>query len=184
MIEKLPEDDCTIEFREVRKSFSVDGTPGTQVLKNFSGKVQCGSIVTLVGPSGSGKSTLLSLCNLLTTPDDGEVYVYGKEVRQWNIPDLRRKVGLVFQTPTMFSGTVLDNIELGARLQGKKLANPEKFLIDVGLSADLLAQPADKLSGGQKQRVALARVLANEPSILLLDEVTSALDPSSTRHVE
>ncbi len=168
-----------IRFKNVFKSFG-----NSSVLSGITGEIGAGEILTVVGPSGSGKSTLLSLCNLLATPDSGEVYVNEKEVRTWNVRELRREVVLVFQTPTMFPGTVLENMEVGLRLQNKTLQNPEMYLQSVGLSTDLLTKEAEGLSGGQKQRIALARVLVNSPRVLLLDEVTSALDPSTAREVE
>ncbi len=174
---------AAIEFRQVSKWYQHAGHTLT-ILESISGTVPRGGIVTLVGPSGSGKSTLLSLCNLLTSPDAGELIIHHQEVRQWSIPVLRRRVGLVFQTPVMLPGTVLDNLRCGPMLRAQRLANPEYFMRSVGLDEDLLRHNASDLSGGQQQRVALARTLVNEPDILLLDEVTSALDPSAARNVE
>lgn len=172
-----------VEFRKVGKSFVRDGKT-VEVLHEVTATVAAGAVVSLVGPSGSGKSTLLSLCNLLLTPDTGEVLVDGKEVREWNVQQLRRHVGLAFQSATMFPGTVQNNIELGLKLRGARLDDPGAYLKRTGLSADLLTARAEDLSGGQKQRVALARVLANEPKVLLLDEVTSSLDPAAARDIE
>ncbi len=172
-----------ISFQQVFTSFSIKKERST-VLKNITATVPKGDIVALIGPSGSGKSTLLSLCNLLHTADSGEVLVEGVNVLNWNVTELRRKVGLVFQSPTMFPGTVRENLALARRLQGSTLNDPESLLINVGLSPDLLDHDASDLSGGQKQRIALARVLSTEPHALLLDEVTSALDPSAARNVE
>ncbi len=172
-----------ITFDSVHKWYEHAGRTQT-VLTDISGVILRGTIVTLVGPSGSGKSTLLSLCNLLVSPDAGQVMIDGQEVRQWSIPALRRRVGLVFQSPVMFPGTVLDNLRYGPMLRGEQLTNPEDFLHSVGLSEDLLLRNAGDLSGGQQQCVALARTLVNDPDILLLDEVTSALDPSAARDVE
>lgn len=172
-----------VEFMNVTKHFS-HHPDSEATLQNFSGEVPQGAILTIIGPSGAGKSTLLSLCNLLITPDSGEILIHSKEVRQWSVMELRRRVGLVFQTSTMFPGTVLDNLNLGLKLQGKTLVNPEEWIQKIGLSSELLKQNANELSGGQKQRVALARVLANQPDIWLLDEVTSALDPLAARDVE
>jgi putative ABC transport system ATP-binding protein len=124
------------------------------------------------------------LCNLLLTPSEGQVFVQGKEVREWQIPELRRTVGMVFQTPTMFAGSVRDNLVLGSQLRGETLDNPEQFLEQVGLPASLLTRDAQELSGGQKQRVALARTLVNDSEILLLDEITSGLDPGAAREIE
>ncbi len=173
----------TVKFLNVTKK-SPENPQSATILQNISGEVPANHILTVIGPSGSGKSTLLSLCNLLISPDEGEVLIHSKEVREWTVTDLRRRVGLVFQTPTMFPGTVLDNLNLGVKLQGKTLENPEKWIEKVGLPPEILKQSANDLSGGQKQRVALARVLANQPDIWLLDEVTSALDPTAAREVE
>ncbi|MDQ0188632.1 ATP-binding cassette domain-containing protein [Alicyclobacillus cycloheptanicus] len=175
--------EIAIRFHEVRKT--VPGKDGpTPILDGLTADVPSGKIVTLVGPSGSGKSTILKLCNLLITPDSGEVYVHGTEVRAWKPPALRRYVGLAFQSPTLFPGTVQENLAFGRMLRGEELDHPEQHLQRIGLSPDLLTQRADDLSGGQKQRVALARVLANDPQVLLLDEVTSALDVAAIREVE
>ncbi|WP_157061991.1 ABC transporter ATP-binding protein [Alicyclobacillus ferrooxydans] len=172
-----------VRFEGVTKTF-VERNQPTHVLRGISGEVPVGKTLTLVGPSGSGKSTLLSLCNLLLTPDEGQVYINGREVRQWSIPKLRQTVGMAFQTPTLFPGTVQDNLELGPQLRGERLKNPEEWMEAVDLPANLLGRSVEELSGGQRQRIALVRTILNGPSILLLDEVTSALDPSSTQVVE
>ncbi len=172
-----------VEFRNVSKSF-INEQETVDVLKNVSSKVEKGSIVTLIGPSGSGKSTILSLCNLLQTPDEGEILVQGKEVREWDIQELRRKVGIAFQSAPMIAGSALENLSLPVQLQGRNLDDPMKYLDYVGLTADLLSREAKELSGGQRQRLSLARTLVNKPTVLLLDEVTSALDPISAREIE
>lgn len=172
-----------IEFVHVEKSFkSNDGR--VPVLKGISGKVEKGTILTIIGPSGSGKSTILSLCNLLQTPEEGEILVGGKAVKEWDVQLLRRYAGIAFQSAPMIKGTVLDNLSLPQRLQGLSLEDPLSFLQYVGLSEDLIMREATELSGGQKQRLSLARTLVNKPSILLLDEVTSALDPKAAGEVE
>ncbi|XTP56758.1 phosphate ABC transporter ATP-binding protein [Niallia sp. Krafla_26] len=172
-----------IEFIDVGKTFEQQGET-LQVLNGISGSVEKGSILTLIGPSGSGKSTLISLCNLLRTPDEGEIRIQGKEIREWDIQELRRKVGIAFQAAPMMQGTALENLSLPATLRGTSLEDPQKYMDYVGLSADLLSREAKELSGGQKQRLSLARTLVNEPAILLLDEVTSALDSISAHEVE
>jgi putative ABC transport system ATP-binding protein len=172
-----------VELVNVSKTF-MNQNEAVHVLKGISGNIEKGSIVTIVGPSGSGKSTILSLCNLLQTPDEGEVRIHGREVREWDIQELRRTVGIAFQAAPMMKGAAVDNLTLPARLQGKVLDNPRKYMEYVGLSEDLLSREAKELSGGQRQRLSLARTLVNEPSILLLDEVTSALDSISAREVE
>lgn len=172
-----------ISFQNVSKSF-VHHNETVRVLKNITGEVQKGEILTIIGPSGSGKSTLLSLCNLLITPDEGEVRVQGKEVREWNAQELRRRVGIAFQSPPMLAGTALENLSLPAKLRGKELENPEQYMEYVGLPKNLLTREAKELSGGQRQRLSLARTLVNEPDVLLLDEITSALDANAARGVE
>ena len=172
-----------IEFKHITKYFT-GSEQQRAVLNGITAKVSPGKITTLVGPSGSGKSTLLSLCNLLLSPDEGEISVFGKPVSEWDIPELRRKVALVFQDAPMLQGTVLYNLQTVERLHGTVLHDPSGLLERVGLSRDLLEQKAQELSGGQRQRLALARTLANRPDILLLDEITSALDPASVKEVE
>lgn len=172
-----------MEFQHVCKSFTNQQETVT-VLKDISGKVEKGSIVSIIGPSGSGKSTILSLCNLLQTPDEGEIWIQGKEVREWNLQELRRRVGIAFQSAPMLSGTALDNLALPLQLSGKTLDNPMKYMDYVGLTEDLLSREAKELSGGQRQRLSLARTLVNEPAVLLLDEITSALDPISAHDIE
>ncbi|KAE8558781.1 ATP-binding cassette domain-containing protein [Paenibacillus polymyxa] len=178
-----PQPLSAIEFNHVTKYFTGSGQQRA-VLNGITAKVPRGKITTLVGPSGSGKSTLLSLCNLLLTSDEGEVSVLGKLITEWEIPDLRRKVALVFQDAPMLQGTVLYNLQTVERLHGTVLEDPVGLLERVGLTRDLLEQKAQELSGGQRQRLALARTLANRPDILLLDEITSALDPASVKEVE
>jgi putative ABC transport system ATP-binding protein len=153
-------------------------------LAGVTGAVEKGQTVTIVGPSGSGKTTLLYLCNLLLTATRGVVKVFGRDVREWNPAELRRQVGMVFQKPVMLPGTVLDNLLLGLKLNGKTSEDVTEWLQRVGLHTSLLDQPASTLSGGQQQRVALLRTVLNRPKVLLLDEVTSALDPESTALVE
>jgi putative ABC transport system ATP-binding protein len=172
-----------VEFEGVNKNFTQDRQK-VSGLKNITVAVAGPSIITIVGPSGAGKSTLLSLCNLLATADTGTVRIKGLDVQSWDIPELRQTVGMMFQTPVMFPGTVTDNIVLGPKMRGAPLPDAEKWLHAVGLSADLLERTAEELSGGQQQRIALARTLANDPAILLLDEVTSALDPAAVKDVE
>ncbi|WP_431086018.1 phosphate ABC transporter ATP-binding protein [Paenibacillus sp. 8b26] len=172
-----------IEFKDATKYFT-GSEQQRAVLNGITARVSPGKITTLVGPSGSGKSTLLSLCNLLLTPDEGEISVFGKPLSEWEIPELRRKVALVFQDAPMLQGTVLYNLQTVERLHGTVLHDPGDLLERVGLTRDLLEQKAQELSGGQRQRLALARTLANRPDILLLDEITSALDPASVKEVE
>lgn len=172
-----------LEFIHVSKEFK-NKNETIQVLKGINGKIQKGTITTIIGPSGSGKSTILSLCNLLSTPTEGEIFIRGKEIREWDVQKLRCYVGIAFQSAPLIKGSALDNLMLPAKLHGRTLAQPKKYMEYVGLSEDLLDRPAKELSGGQRQRLSLARTLVNDPSILLLDEVTSALDSISSHEVE
>jgi polar amino acid transport system ATP-binding protein len=187
----LPENDTTpaIQFQGVVKSFG-----DNVVLDGLDFSVAKGDRVTLIGPSGSGKTTILRLLMTLEEANGGLIYVdgdcYTHEMRgdkRVAIPEkrrslVRRRVGMVFQQFNLFPNmTVLENIiEAPIHVLGKPkaeaIASAEALLDKVGLSEKRDERP-NKLSGGQQQRVAIARALALEPEILLLDEVTSALDP-------
>lgn len=159
---------------------------GDPILNGITAKVLEGELVTIIGPSGSGKSTFLSLLNRMKDPDSGFLSYKGQLYMNLNVLELRRKIGMVFQFPTMLQGTVRENLLIGPKLFRQTL-NEDKIdllLEQVALPKSLKDQEARSLSGGQKQRVALARTLANEPEILLLDEVTSSLDPNSSLEIE
>lgn len=159
---------------------------GQTVLHGVSMRVEEGQIFMLVGPSGSGKSSLLRCLNRLEEPAPDTVFLRGEDITTLDVIALRRRVGMVFQHPVMFPGTVAENIAFGPSLRGESLT-PKRIgaLLDmVSLDAGFAQKPARELSGGQAQRVAIARALANEPDVLLLDEPTSALDPIATHAVE
>ena len=163
----------------------------TEVLKEVSLSVDKGEVVSLIGPSGSGKSTLLRVLIGLTPPTAGDVYVAGERVdyrHRKNLKVLRDKMSIVFQQYNLFQNmSVMRNVTI-APVKIKKrpvTAATEvatRLLEKVGMSDKHDAYP-DELSGGQQQRVAIARALATEPEILLLDEVTSALDPERVNEV-
>ncbi|GLY07523.1 MULTISPECIES: amino acid ABC transporter ATP-binding protein [Actinoplanes] len=154
------------------------------ILDGLSLDVAEHEVIALIGASGSGKSTLLRCVNLLTDIDDGAILLDGTEITDPRAdPDkVRQKIGLVFQSYNLFPHmTVLDNITLAPIRVHKRPAAEAKdqamtWLERVGLAAKAGAYP-DRLSGGQQQRVAIVRALVNNPRLLLLDEVTSALDP-------
>ncbi len=154
------------------------------VLRGIDLDVAEHEVVTLIGASGSGKSTLLRCVNLLETVDDGVIRLDGADITDPRVDAdaVRRRIGVVFQAYNLFPHmSVLDNVTLAPRLVGKtpRAAAEQRamtLLERVGL-ADKAREFPDRLSGGQQQRAAIVRALANEPRLLLLDEVTSALDP-------
>lgn len=156
----------------------------TDLLKGVSLGARAGKIHALLGPSGSGKSTLLYSINRLREIQAGVITLDGIDIRQINVFELRRRIGLVMQKPIFFPGTVGENILYGPRLWSKSLADPKKFLKMVQLDPTWESRDPNNLSGGQQQRVSLARTLANNPEILLLDEPTSALDVQAGDHLE
>jgi putative ABC transport system ATP-binding protein len=157
------------EYRNVR----VDGDSGP-IVQAFSARIPADGLTAMVGASGSGKTTLLRLLNRLDDPDAGEVLFEGRDVRSYDVLELRRRVQYVGQVPVTFPGTVADNV-------GSEV---DTLLARVGLGADLAGRDADRLSVGEAQRMCLARALARHPECLLLDEPTSALDTASKAGVE
>lgn len=168
-----------LELVNVRKSFDND-----LVLNDLSLTVKEHTATALIGASGSGKSTLLRCINLLETIDDGQIFLDGKEISDplISVDDVRRKLGMVFQSFNLFPHkTVLENITLSPiKVHGiaPDQARDEAIVLLKRFDlADKADQYPDRLSGGQQQRVAIIRSLAVNPRILLLDEITSALDP-------
>ena len=137
----------------------------------------------LLGPSGSGKSTLLRLLNRLADPDEGTVRFHGSDVRELDPLALRRRVGLVPQLPAPVPGSVADNVCFGPRLHGEDV-DPGPPLRLAGLDRSFAERDASRRSVGELQRVMLARALALEPEVLLLDEPTASLDSAATAAVE
>ena len=171
-------DQSKIEIRGLRY-----GAGGAEILAGVDALVPDGDVTAIVGPSGAGKSTLLRAINLLIEPSSGEVYLDGESTRSLDPLELRRRVGMVFQIPTLFGDSVEEAVLYGARLSGKD-ADSRWLLEMVGLDAALAGRDPQSLSVGQQQRVAMARALAIEPEALLLDEPTSALDEAARRKVE
>jgi putative ABC transport system ATP-binding protein len=138
-----------------------------------------GGVTVLQGPSGSGKSTLLRLLNRLEAPDAGVVRYRGEDLAARDVLAHRREVGMVFQAPVLFPGTVSDNLAVARPADA-----PAALLERAGLPASFLTRDAGTLSGGEAQRACLARALATRPRVLLMDEPTSALDPDATAVIE
>ena len=169
-----------------------------EVLKGVDIDIAKGEVVCILGPSGSGKSTLLRCVNLLEPPEEGEIYIEGRDIckgpgsgtgeQSWQLDFVRQRVGIVFQQFNLFPHkTALENVTLAqervlGRSKAEARAKATELLERVGLG-DRLKQYPETLSGGQQQRVAIARALAMDPHVMLFDEVTSALDPELIKEV-
>lgn len=169
------------------------------VIKNLSISIQQNSVTAFIGPSGCGKSTFLRLLNRMndfipTFRLEGKIFIEGKNIydKKINVEELRKKVGMVFQKPNPFPKSIYENVVYGLRIQG---INDKKLLdetVETSLKKaalwdevkDNLKKPALELSGGQQQRLCIARTIAVEPKIILMDEPASALDPISTSKIE
>ena len=172
--------DVVLDLKSVTKRFEEN-----EVLRGVSLQLHRHEVVCLIGASGSGKSTLLRCANMLETIDGGDISLFGQSLSDPRIdPDLvRRNIGMVFQSYNLFPHlSVLENILLGPvfalkRKRSDVVDEAMSLLARIGLSERANEFP-DRLSGGQQQRVAIVRSLAMQPALLLLDEVTSALDPT------
>jgi osmoprotectant transport system ATP-binding protein len=172
-----PRDGPAIEFNHV--SFSLDGR---ELLRDLTLFVESGETLVLLGRSGSGKTTTLKLINGLRVPTEGDVRVGGRRTTEWDPIRLRRGIGYVIQDGGLFPHfTVERNIGLVPRIEGwsreRIHVRIRELLAIVGLDADMASRYPSELSGGQRQRVGVARALAADPPILILDEAFGALDP-------
>jgi osmoprotectant transport system ATP-binding protein len=175
-----------VEFRHV--SYRIRG--GAQILDDFSLTVGVGETFALVGASGAGKTTVLKLVNRLLLPDAGEVLVQGIDTTAWDPIRLRRSVGYVIQDVGLFPHlTVADNIAVVPRLEqwpdDRVTTRVRELLELIGLAPETYTgRWPDELSGGQRQRVGVARALAVDPPVLLMDEPFGALDPITRRQLQ
>ena len=176
--EPAPSESPVLEFVAV----SVVADDGTVILDGVQASVVPSAVTVVAGPSGAGKSTLLRLGNRLEVPTSGVVRFHGTDVSVVDPRELRRRVGMVFQRPVVFAGTVRENLQV-ARPEAAEAVLADA-LDRVGLDPSLLGRTADDLSGGEAQRMCIARALLTGPEALLMDEPTSSLDPGSRREIE
>jgi len=174
-----------IRFEEVEKYYDTD----KPVIRNLNLTIKQGEFVTLIGPSGCGKTTLLKLINGLIKADKGKIYVQNKEINQWDPIELRRNIGYVIQQIGLFPHlTVADNISyvLDIKNENKdsRLKKAEELISLVGLDESYLHRYPRELSGGQKQRIGVARALAADPEIILMDEPFGAVDEISRKTLQ
>ncbi|HKK95079.1 MAG TPA: ATP-binding cassette domain-containing protein, partial [Anaerovoracaceae bacterium] len=166
-----------IEIKDLNKSY--DGH--SKVLNGVDLKVEKGELVTILGPSGCGKTTLLKTINKLIERDEGDIYIKGKNISDWDTIELRRSIGYVIQQIGLFPHmTIEDNITYVLALRSKdkvsRRRKAEELITLVGMDEEILDRYPIELSGGQKQRIGVARALAAEPDIILMDEPFGAVD--------
>lgn len=185
---KLKVKDGIVDFSNVTFGYNSDQS----VISDISFKVKAGQKIALVGESGQGKTTLANLLLRFYEPTSGQVSIDGQDISQVTQVSLRNSIGVVFQEPALFSGTIADNITYGqqtyttsAMEAAAKAANAHGFITKLPDGYDTeIGERGVKLSGGQKQRIAIARAIMKNPPILILDEATSALDSKAEKEVQ
>nr|QFR37218.1 ABC transporter [Cyberlindnera americana] len=177
-----------IEFKNV--AFEYPTRPNIKIFQDLSFKISPGEHVCIVGPSGSGKSTITSLLLRFYDVTKGEICINGKNIDKYNLRQFRKQIGVVQQEPSLFSGTILENITYGIPKNNTDIetalvkANVKSFISEFPDGVNTIVGPrGTQLSGGQRQRIALARSLLLDPQVLILDESTSALDSKSEKTI-
>ncbi|MFZ2654715.1 MAG: ABC transporter ATP-binding protein [Victivallales bacterium] len=173
------------------KGVSFEYNPGERVLDNIDFEIKPGQFVGILGTTGSGKSTLLSLVPRFYDANMGSVMLDGKDVRRYDVNDLRRQIGIVFQESFLFSNTIASNISFGHPnatrdeiMKAARIASVHDFVMTLPQGYDtVIGEAGSDLSGGQKQRLAIARSILLEPSILLLDDPTASVDPETEKEI-
>ncbi|WP_128896180.1 ABC transporter ATP-binding protein [Longirhabdus pacifica] len=168
-----------ITFQQVSKTYKQSSNP---VIHDLNLSIEAGEFITLIGPSGCGKTTLLKMINTLIQPTSGTISVQGKSIDKWDTIQLRRMIGYVIQQVGLFPHmNIKKNITYVLDINGEKDKDfkdkrATELIQFVGLSPDLLSRHPSQLSGGQKQRIGVARALAADPDIILMDEPFGAVD--------
>lgn len=184
-------DNIIIDLQEIKKSFYIGKPNELEILHGIDLQIKRGEFLSIVGESGSGKSTLMNIIGVLDRPTEGKYFLGGRDIGKEKDKELSRirnqQVGFVFQNYNLVGRTTaIENVELpmlyGGVSKKKRRERAIELLEMVGMT-DRLTHKPDELSGGQKQRIAIARAIANEPSIILADEPTGALDSQTGRKI-
>jgi ABC-type multidrug transport system fused ATPase/permease subunit len=179
-----------IEFRNV--SFSYEGSD-TDVINDISFTVKPGEKIALLGPTGAGKSTIIALLTRFYEPDSGEIFIDGRNIKEYSKHFLRKRIGVVLQKPFLFSRTIRDNIAYGSPesdlesiIESAKAAGIHDIIMEVFPEGyeTVVGEKGVTLSGGQKQRITLARTVLNSPDVLILDDSTSSVDTQTEFRIQ